>query len=146
MNDLYSRSLSIRWADIDPNFHLRHSVYYDFASQLRIDILDKAGLSVKMMEEQNFGPILIREECVFKREIRLSDEIMIHAKLAKMKPDGAQWTIVHEFYNAKMKLCAILTVDGIWLDTKERKMIKNVPDAIFRVMNTFPKAENFISL
>ena len=39
----FSKQISIRWADLDPNFHLRHSVYYDLGSQFRMELLEEAG-------------------------------------------------------------------------------------------------------
>jgi acyl-CoA thioester hydrolase len=32
----YSKKIDIRWSDIDANFHLRHSVYYDLGAFLRM--------------------------------------------------------------------------------------------------------------
>jgi acyl-CoA thioesterase FadM len=29
----FSKELSFRWSDLDPNFHVRHSAYYDFGAQ-----------------------------------------------------------------------------------------------------------------
>jgi acyl-CoA thioesterase FadM len=37
-NDIFSKQLSFRWSDLDPNFHVRHSAYYDFGAQHRIEI------------------------------------------------------------------------------------------------------------
>ena len=42
----FSKQLSFRWADLDPNFHLRHSVYYDFGAQHRVEILEQLGLTM----------------------------------------------------------------------------------------------------
>src|SRR5882672_5621414 len=106
----FSKIISIRWADIDPNFHMRHSVYYDFGAQQRIEIIESLGLTLRLMQEQNFGPILFREECVFKKEIRLSDTITTHAKLAERNADVSRWTIQHEFISCDDKICAILTL------------------------------------
>jgi acyl-CoA thioester hydrolase len=36
----FSKQLSFRWSDLDPNFHVRHSAYYDFGAQHRIEILE----------------------------------------------------------------------------------------------------------
>ena len=33
----FSKQLSFRWSDLDPNFHVRHSTYYDFGAQHRIE-------------------------------------------------------------------------------------------------------------
>jgi len=137
----FSKIISIRWSDIDPNFHMRHSAYYDFGAQQRIEILQSLGLTLQLMQEQHFGPILFREECVFKKEIHLSDTITIHMKLAKRNADASRWTILHEFTGADDKLCAILTMDGAWIDTRRRKLLSPIPAIVMDVFDSFPRAE-----
>ncbi|HVW62360.1 MAG TPA: thioesterase family protein [Puia sp.] len=139
---LFSKVVSIRWADLDPNFHLRHSVYYDLGAQQRIEIIESLGLTVKLMQGQHFGPILFREECVFKKEILLSDTITLHAKLVKRNADASRWTVQHEFVSGD-KVCAILTLDGAWIDTKLRKLLSPIPQIVIDVFDAFPKTENF---
>jgi acyl-CoA thioester hydrolase len=145
MENNFTTELSIRWSDMDANFHLRHSVYYDFGSQHRIQILNHFGLSLKTMQEQNFGPVIFREECVFKREIKLNDKINIASKLSRFKEDGSRWTITHDFLNESDKICAILTVEGAWLDIKERKLKIPVPDIVLEVFNNFPRTDHFMN-
>lgn len=142
--DIFSKIISIRWADIDPNFHLRHSVYYDFGTQQRIEILEKSGLTLSVMKEQGFGPVIFREECVFKREIKLSDIITIKAKISKMNADASRWTFKHEFSNSKNEICAILTLEGAWLDTNLRKLANPTPKIAIEVIKTFPKTSEYI--
>jgi len=137
----FSKILSIRWADLDPNFHMRHSVYYDFGAQQRIEIIESLGITARLMQEQHFGPILFREECVFKKEIRLTDTITIHAKLAKRNADASRWTIQHEFVSSDNKSCAMLTLDGAWLDTRLRKLLSPIPQMVIDAFDAFPKAE-----
>jgi acyl-CoA thioesterase FadM len=43
----FSKQLSFRWSDLDPNFHVRHSAYYDFGAH-RIEILESLGLTMKV--------------------------------------------------------------------------------------------------
>jgi acyl-CoA thioester hydrolase len=140
----FSKRISIRWADIDPNFHLRHSAYYDFGSQQRIEILETLGLTLQVMKEEGFGPVLFREECVFKREIFLSDRITVTTQLAKGNEDGSRWTIRHEFVAEDNKVCAILTLDGAWIDTKKRRLLSPMPQIVKDVFAAFPQAENFV--
>ncbi|MCC9074278.1 thioesterase family protein [Flavobacterium sp. F-65] len=142
----FSKELSFRWSDLDPNFHLRHSAYYDFGAQHRIEILEKLGLTLRVMQEQSFGPVLFREECVFRKEIKLSDKIAIHTKTSKMKPDGSRWSIIHEFINEEGKLCATITVDGAWMDTKLRKLASPTPAIAIEALSIFPKSEDFVGL
>ncbi|MGG7035382.1 MAG: acyl-CoA thioesterase [Flavobacterium sp.] len=139
---IFSKQLSFRWSDLDPNFHVRHSAYYDFGAQHRIEILEQLGLTLKVMQSQHFGPVLFREECIFKKEIKISDVITIQTKLAKMKPDASRWSIAHELYRED-ELCAIITVDGAWMNTKIRKLVNPTPRIIIDAFGTFPKTDDF---
>lgn len=140
----FSKQLSFRWADIDPNFHVRHSVYYDQAAQHRVEILESLGLTMKAFQTQHFGPILFREECIFRKEIKLSDTIFIHTKVAKMRADASRWTINHELKNEEGLLCATITVDGAWMDTKLRKLINPVPEIAIQALASIPKSDDFM--
>lgn len=140
-----TKTLSFRWSDLDPNFHMRHSVYYDFGAQHRVEILEELGLSLKVLKKAHIGPVLFREECVFKREIHFSDTIVMHTKIARMKPDASRYTIVHEFYREDV-LCAVITVEGAWMDTKLRKLAEPMPDIVVNALNSFPKTTDFSSL
>ena len=48
-----------------------------------------------MMQRLHIGPIIFREECVFKKEIRLGDKITIDLHVDKAKKDYSRWTIQH---------------------------------------------------
>jgi acyl-CoA thioester hydrolase len=66
----FSKPVQLRWSDMDPNFHIRHSVYYDWGAMCRIDFLTQYGLTPAVMQQYSFGPIIFREECVFRKEIK----------------------------------------------------------------------------
>ncbi|MEH6305761.1 acyl-CoA thioesterase [Olivibacter sp. CPCC 100613] len=135
--------LKLRWADLDPNFHLRHSVYYDFAAQERITILNQYGINASVMSDQHFGPVLFKEECLFKREILLSARIYIDTKVLKMKRDGSFWVIQHKFLSDTDTIHAILTVEGSWIDTIKRKLARPVPSIVLKSLEKFPKTADF---
>mgnify|MGYP003418958876 CR=1 FL=1 len=59
--DTFSKQLSFRWSDLDPNFHMRHSVYYDFGAQHRVEILAKLGLAFIVIQNEYICLILYRE-------------------------------------------------------------------------------------
>lgn len=112
----------LRWADFDPNFHLRHSVYYDFGATARVALLDSLGISTRLMIEQHFGPVLFREEAVFRREVRPGDELFINVLVTKLRRDGSRFSFRHEVTRADGTLCAVMHVDGAWIDTQLRKL------------------------
>ena len=140
---VFTKEISIRWSDLDPNFHMRHSAYYDFGAQHRIEILSQQGLTMKIMQQQHFGPVIFREECVFRKEIHLGDRIFISTKVGKMKADASRWTIIHELKDENDVICAILSIDGAWMDTKLRKLAQPTPQIAHEVMSSFPKSEDF---
>ncbi|WP_367769459.1 thioesterase family protein [Flavobacterium sp. WC2421] len=142
----FRKQLSFRWSDLDPNFHVRHSAYYDFGAQHRIEILENLGLTMKVLQTNHFGPILFREECVFRKEIKLSDIIFMQTKVSKMKADASRWSIVHEFMNEESQICATITVDGAWMDTKLRKIANPTPEMAVKALSSFPKSDDFVSL
>lgn len=141
--ETFTKEISIRWSDLDPNFHIRHSAYYDFGAQHRIEILEQLGLTMKAMQMEHFGPVLFREECVFRREIRLNSKVFINTKIGKMKADASRWTIVHELKNENDELYATISVDGAWIDTKLRKIANPTPQIAVDVMNNMPKTTDF---
>jgi acyl-CoA thioester hydrolase len=136
-------NLNLRWSDLDPNFHLRHSSYYDLAAQARIDILNEYGITIDMMKEENVGPVLFKEQCEFKREVHLNSKIHIVTKLLKMKMDGSFWVIQHEFLSEDNMLHALIKVEGSWIDTIKRKLARPVPESILSGFEQFPKSEEF---
>ena len=142
----FTKELSLRWSDLDPNFHVRHSVYYDFGAQQRVDILEQYGLTIKVMQENHIGPILFKEECIFRKELRYGQQIFVTTKIAKLNADASRWTIVHELTNDKNETCAIISVDGAWMDTKIRKLANPTPKIILDVMYAMPKTDNFSTL
>jgi len=141
MNE-FIRNVEIRWSDLDPNYHLRHSVYYDFGSFSRLAFFTENGITPQVMMQHNIGPILFREECIFKKEIRFEDNVTINIKLAKAKADYSRWTIVHEIFKNDNVLAALITVDGAWMDTQKRKLARP-PDVFNSAFEIIPRTETF---
>lgn len=141
MND-FSRQIQIRWSDLDPNFHLRHSVYYDWGAFCRVEFLNEYGLTAEVMQQLQFGPILFKEECVFRREIRLGDGIQMNLQLLRSKKDFSRWSIQHQIIKNTDTLCAVLTVDGAWMNIAQRKLT-SPPHQVHEVFGKMPLAERF---
>jgi len=140
--DTFSRTIQIRWSDMDANRHLRHSVYYDYAAAMRIMVLGDSGLTLKKLEEFEIGPILFREEAIFKREIRLDDKITVDVVLVKSTADFSRWSLRHQFIKEDGTLAAIVNIDGAWLDLIKRKLV--VPNELVQgIFASFPKSPDY---
>ena len=132
----------IRWSDIDPNFHVLHSKYYDYCANARFLILAQKGITMDVIRAEHIGPILFREECVFRRELRFGDEIEIKIKLLKASADYSRWSFGCEIWKNNDTLAAIVTVDGAWIDTEKRKLAIP-PERFQKAFAEMPKAENY---
>jgi acyl-CoA thioester hydrolase len=138
----FIKAVEVRWSDLDPNFHLRHSVYYDYGAYCRVCFLEEHGITSMFMAKNHIGPILFREEAIFRKEVRLSDKITIDLQLLRARADHARWIIQHNIYRNEDTIAAIVTVEGAWIDTIQRKL--TIPfESASAVFEKMPKAENF---
>jgi acyl-CoA thioester hydrolase len=138
----YIRQVQIRWADLDQNGHIRHSAYYDYGAMIRIEFLADHGLSTARMTELSIGPVLFREEAIFRREIRQDDEVTIDLEIVKGTTDFAKWSIRHKLTKADGTLAATLTTEGAWIDTNKRKLIA-MNSHVQVAFEAMPRASDF---
>jgi len=123
----HSQTYTVRWAELDPNGHMRHSAYADFAADQRVHWLASHGFDLRKFAELRIGPILFREETKYLKELHAGEAIRVEGHLTSGTPDGARWTIEHTIYKADGRVAATVTVDGAWLDLDRRKL--TVPPA-----------------
>ena len=127
------KQFEIRWADLDPNYHVLHSRYYDFGAFCRMSVFIEHGLTPELMTQYNIGPILFREQCFFKKEILFGDKMDITFMLVKHTDNFSRWSISHEIFKNNI-LAAQIEVDGAWIDTVKRKLA-SPPQALLDVFH-----------
>src|SRR5690349_9791753 len=128
--DKYEIPIQIRWSDIDQNRHVRHSAYYDYGAMVRLRFLNEQGLTMQKMEALRMGPVIFREEAVFRREIAPEDSVTIDTEVLAATADYSRWSLRHRLVKGETTLAAILQVDGAWLGLDTRKLV--VPDEFVR--------------
>lgn len=132
----------LRWADIDANFHLRHSVYYDLCAQQRMEAMERVGITMATMKELHIGPVIFREECRFRREIHLHEEVHIDLAVRGLSHDHGRFAFRHRIAKSDGTLCATLEVEGAWIDTKLRKLCAP-PPMTSDALDHMPRTEDF---
>ncbi len=138
----FIKEVQVRWSDLDPNVHLRHSVYYDWGAYCRIAFFEEFKLSPEVMGRLQIGPILFREECLFRKEIRLGDKVSIDLQVVRAKRDYSRWTIQHIIKKNVDAIAAIITVEGAWLDVVRRKL-GVPPQEVLDTFSEMPKKADF---
>lgn len=137
----FEQKLHIRWSDLDPNGHVRHSVYYDFAAQLRTELFIARGIRVEDMAKAGFGPVLFEEKANFRRELHFGDDLIMSGSLKLLREDYGRFAFVHEIWRGDT-LCATVEVFGAFIDLKLRKLTLPPQDFIDKLSN-LPRHEDF---
>ena len=141
MNE-YSKTFELRWADVDANQHVMHSKYYELGAHTRMSFLIEHGYTLELMKELKIGPILFREECIFRREINAGDVVTVNLCLTKCKRDGSRWSAKHEIKKADGTLAAVMHADLAWMDVMQRKLA--TPTTAADILEQMPKADEFV--
>ena len=138
----FSKTFEVIWADVDPNRHMRHTVYNDYAAHARVALFAEAGMTMDEIARMGIGPILFREETRFLKEVHMSEKITVKCKLSAMRKDGSKWSFRHEIFKENGEKAAVIEIDGAWLDLRKRK-IGAPGDEILKLTDHFPRTEDF---
>jgi acyl-CoA thioester hydrolase len=133
----------VMWSQIDANMHLRHSAYADFAAQARLVQMETMGFNARTMKELHLGPILFREELIYRKEVRPNEKIKVSTLLSKTREDGSRWSLRHEILKENGELAAIVNVDGAWIDVLQRKL-GSLPQEYAKIFLTMSKTDDFV--
>lgn len=115
-------NFSTKWADFDPNKHMRHTAYNDYAAEVRVRFFKKNNFTMDDFNRLNLGPILFSEETYFKKEILMGEDISVNLKLSGLSKNNERWKFTHEVFNEAGKLSAIIKVYGAWINLSKRKL------------------------
>lgn len=136
----FSLKFQVKWSDVDPNMHLRNSVYMDFTDQVRIKFFHVNGISLLDFRRMHIGPILFSTTTNFRREILINEEVKVNCKLAMMTEDGRKWEILHEVFKENGELAATVIASGAWMDLTKRKLT-TPPVEIVRIFDDLERVE-----
>lgn len=135
-------SFPTRWADFDPNNHMRHTAYNDYAAESRVRFFSAYGISLREFNKLNIGPVLFREETNFFREIVLGDNLTVEILLKGISELGERFKFLHKIYRGDGVLAAEIEVYAAWLDLSKRKLT-TPPESVCKVLNKLGKSVDF---
>ena len=142
---MYSKKLYAGWADMDFNSHMRNTAFLDKAADVRQMFLIEHGFPIAEFLRLRIGPVVMKDELEYFREVGLQQEIIITYALAGHADDGSRFLLRHEIFRPDGKLSARVSSTGGWLNLAERKLIAP-PPALLAAMNALEKTSDFILL
>jgi acyl-CoA thioester hydrolase len=142
---MYTKTLYAGWADMDFNAHMGNTAYLDKAADVRQMFLIENGFPVEEFRRLRIGPVVMKDEVEYFREVGLQQQITVTYALAGHSLDGSRFLLRHEIFRADGKLSARVTTAGGWLDLDERRLIAP-PPALLVAMNSLEKTSDFAVL
>ncbi len=130
------------WANFDPNRHMRHTAYSDYAAEVRARFFLKHDLSLEEFAKMHIGPVIFKEETVYYKEIKMGTDISVNMQLTAATENLDRWEFTHQIFNDKKEVSAIVKVQGAWIDLQKRKLT-GLPAEVLQKLQSLPKSEDF---
>ncbi|HET7921630.1 MAG TPA: thioesterase family protein [Gammaproteobacteria bacterium] len=138
----YSQVFAVRWADLDPNGHMRHTAYMDYAAQARVGFLAAEGFTLERFQTLRIGPVLFHEATDYLHEIRANERITVTTEVTGLSPNRKHWRIRHRIFNQSDTLACVVNVQGAWLDLVARRIVP-APADLLALMEQAPRSEDY---
>jgi acyl-CoA thioester hydrolase len=120
-----------------------HSKYYELGAHCRMSFMFEYGVNNDLFQKDKIGPILFREECIFKKELNAAEIVTVNLVVTKSRRDGSRWSVMHEIKKQDGTVAAVMYADLAWMDLIKRKL--TIPPAIVTTMlDAAPKHAEFL--
>ena len=141
--NIFSEEFQVRWSDLDPNQHLRHSAYADLCAATRLSYLHSLGFNQARFAKLKIGPILFNENLQYKKEVVANERVKVNVMIAGVSKDGRKWKIRHHITRVSdQELCAVVDVSGAWFDVALRR-VATPPRELLEVITDLPRTSDF---
>jgi len=139
MSRIFEKTFHVGWAHVDFNGHLGNTSFLDLAVDVRMFYFAENGFPVSQFQRLKFGPVIMKDEITYFKEMYMLDRIRITFQGAGLSDDATRFKLRNDFFREDGKLAASLTTAGGWLSLETRKLIvppKKLADAMRRLVQT----------
>ncbi|HEX9307496.1 MAG TPA: thioesterase family protein [Anaeromyxobacter sp.] len=143
--DRYAKTFTVRWADCDANGHMRNTAYSEYAIDVRIAFLSEHGFAFDQFLASGIGPVLLREEIDYLRELKLGESVEVDFRQLGHTADGSRFRLQHDFTKSNGKQAARLVLELAWMDLSTRRLAPP-PEPLGRAMALVPRGEGWAEL
>ncbi len=143
--DPFEQQIVVRWQDIDANRHLRNTAYSEFATDTRFRYVAAHGYTMERFEALRFGPVILREDIRYRREVLLGQTVVVDFRAAGLSADGSHWRVRHQVRLPDGKEAAVLTLDGAWIHLDTRRLVEPPAD-LLSLLQRLPRTPDFEEL
>jgi acyl-CoA thioester hydrolase len=130
---------------MDFNSHMKNTAYLDKTADVRQMFLIENGFPVEEFTRLRIGPVVMKDEIEYFREIGLQQKIDVTYALAGHALDGSRFLLRHEIFRPDGELSARVLSAGGWLNLDKRKIVAP-PPALFAAMDLLERTDDFVVL
>jgi acyl-CoA thioester hydrolase len=141
----FERVFHVRWGDMDFNAHMKNTAYLDMSGDVRMMYFDEQGFSMREFERLKIGPVVMRDELEYFREMRLLESIKVNFQVAGLSPDVSRFCFRNEFFREDGKMVARVNSTGGWLGLESRRLVAP-PDQLAKVIRELKQSKDFQEL
>ena len=141
----FSKTFHVRWGDMDFNAHMGNTAYLDAVVDVRLMFFREHGFAPREFERLRIGPVVLRDELDYFRELRLLDPVTITLQLAGLSEDASRFRLRNEFFREDGALAARVSTLGGWLDLAKRKLTAP-PEGLAAALRLLHRTEDFEEL
>ncbi|TFW30316.1 thioesterase family protein [Duganella callida] len=142
---MFSKKLMAGWGDMDFNSHMRNTAFLDKAGDVRMLFLSEHGFPMREFMRLNLGPVVMKDEISYFKEVLLLEEITVTLSLAGLAEDGSRWILRSDIIRPDGKLAARVNSTGGWLDLEARRLIAP-PPALMATWQALEQTDDFQQL
>jgi acyl-CoA thioester hydrolase len=111
----YVKTLTAGWRDMDFNSHMANTAYLDRAADVRMMYFAENGFTADDMHRLRIGPVIMKDEIEYFREVRLLQEMRVSLAVAGLAADGSRFMRRNEFTHLDGQRCASRASAGGWI-------------------------------
>src|SRR5215212_2422312 len=142
MENVFEKTFHVGWGNVDFNGHLANTSFLDLAVDVRMFYFAENGFPVKEFQRRGFGPVVLKDEIEYYKELYMLDKVRITFQGAGLSEDVSRFKIRNEFFREDGKLSARLTTTGGWIDFARRKLVVPPPE-LAKVMKNLSRTDDF---
>lgn len=141
----FTRTFHVRWGDMDFNAHMKNTAYLDICGDVRMMFFAANGFSMRDFERLRIGPVILRDELDYHRELKLLELVTVDLVLAGLSADNFRFRIKNHFTREDGKMAARVTSLGGWLSLETRRLVPP-PEALLQALLAMPRSDDFETL
>ncbi len=141
---MYQKTLIAGWGDMDFNSHMRNTAYLDKSADVRMMYFADSGFPMSEFRRLRLGPVVMKDEIEYFREVHLLDEVNISMLAAGLSADGSRMLLRNEFLRQGILAARVTSTVG-WFDLEQRKLVR--PTAkLLEALQAMDRSEDFREL